>query len=152
MEIISKSEEETKGAAKKILEKIIQKKNKDKATVVALFGDLGSGKTVFVKGLSESLGVKGRLVSPTFIIERRYPVNSDEFSTLIHIDAYRLDKNSKLDFLGWSKELENKDMIICLEWPENVKNELPNDIFSVYFNVISEDRRLIIYTDDQKKE
>ncbi|MGM0482611.1 MAG: tRNA (adenosine(37)-N6)-threonylcarbamoyltransferase complex ATPase subunit type 1 TsaE [Patescibacteria group bacterium] len=152
MEIVTESEEETREAAKEILGKIINGQTRHKATVLALFGDLGSGKTVFVKGISEALGIKERVVSPTFIIERRYSVNYERFSLLIHIDAYRLEKGDDLSALNWRQELEKKDRIVCLEWPENVKEELPRDIFSVYFSALSKERRLITYKDGQKRK
>ncbi|MGM0629157.1 MAG: tRNA (adenosine(37)-N6)-threonylcarbamoyltransferase complex ATPase subunit type 1 TsaE [Patescibacteria group bacterium] len=148
MEIVTESEEETKEAAKRVLDNITERKTRDKATVVALYGDLGSGKTVFVKGVSEALGVVERVVSPTFVIERRYSVEHTDFSVLIHIDAYRLEGGGELDALKWQQELEKRDRIVCLEWPENVKEKLPRDTFSVYFTTLSKERRLITYKDD----
>jgi|GEM_PF-1762334 len=95
------------------------------ATILALSGDLGSGKTAFVKAFASALGITDTITSPTFVIEQIYllpKTNSatTAFDRLIHIDAYRLEKASELERLGWAEIAANPRNIICLEWPENV--------------------------------
>ncbi len=91
------------------------------ATILALSGDLGAGKTAFVKALASALGIKDTITSPTFVIEQIYalPKNSS-FDRLIHIDAYRLEKASELERLRWAEIAADPCNLICLEWPENV--------------------------------
>jgi tRNA threonylcarbamoyladenosine biosynthesis protein TsaE len=91
------------------------------ATILALSGDLGSGKTAFVKALASALGIKETITSPTFVIEQIYVLpNNSFFDRLIHIDAYRLEKASELERLGWAEIATNPRNLICFEWPENV--------------------------------
>lgn len=103
------------------------------ATILALSGDLGSGKTAFVKALASALGIKETITSPTFVIEQIYVlpkgvehakvsthVAATPFNRLIHIDAYRLEKASELERLGWAEITSDPKNLICLEWPENV--------------------------------
>lgn len=95
------------------------------ATILALSGDLGSGKTAFVKALASALGITETITSPTFVIEQIYVLPKDTsttagFDRLIHIDTYRLEKASELERLGWTEIATNPKNLICLEWPENV--------------------------------
>ena len=145
MEIITESEHETEKEAKRFIGLVEKNKNTEIATVIALFGDLGSGKTVFVKGISAELGVKERVISPTFVIERRYKVEHPTISTLIHIDAYRLESSSSLLAIDWRNTVREKSNLICLEWPENVEEVIPKNRFDVHFKSISEKKRSIKY-------
>lgn len=91
------------------------------ATILALSGDLGSGKTAFVKALASALGITDTITSPTFVIEQIYSLSKGAiFDRLIHIDAYRLERASELERLGWAEIASNPKNLICLEWPENV--------------------------------
>lgn len=89
-------------------------------TVVALSGELGAGKTCFVRGLAEGLGLPARSVSsPTFVIVHEYD------SRLIHIDAYRLSGPDDLESIGWEEMLDRARAVIALEWPERIAGALP---------------------------
>ena len=116
MKKLCKNISETKDFADKILSLAHKKSLKnEKATVVALSGDLGSGKTAMVKILGEKCGIKGRMPSPTFVIEKRYRVKKGlPWEKLIHIDAYRLDKESEIIRLGWNENISNKKNIIFI--------------------------------------
>lgn len=146
MEVITKNEKETKKQSSFILKECIKNKEKEKASIIALSGDLGSGKTVFVKGLAEKLGIKERVLSPTYIIERSYQTKDKKhFSTLIHIDAYRLTSEKELYTLNWEKNIKNSKNIICIEWPENVKLAIPESSLNIFFTFVSEKKRLLKY-------
>lgn len=136
---------ETKDFADKILvfaEKKALKNNK--AVVVALSGDLGSGKTATVKILGEKLGIKSRMPSPTFVIEKIYNLPKGlSWEKFIHIDAYRLDKESEIIRLGWEDIVSNNKNIIFIEWPENVKKIIPKDALWITFSHKKETERLI---------
>jgi len=116
--------------------------------VLALEGPLGSGKTRFVRGLAQGLGIDPHTVSsPTFIILQRYsqsasPSNrttgsrqhiavheSRDSLVLFHIDAYRLSGPDELDTIGFTELLESPDAIIAIEWPSRIASAL-NDIAS----------------------
>ena len=111
------------------------------ATLVALSGNLGAGKTAFVKCIARFLGVTEEITSPTFVIEKIYKLQEQKFAHLIHIDAYRLDSGSELANLGWREISENPSNIIFLEWPERVAEILPKDMKKIYFTFIDETTR-----------
>ena len=132
MKIISKSLGETEKIAREFLAKKIVK-SENSATVVGLYGDLGSGKTAFTQATAKCLGVKETVTSPTFVIEKIYKLDHQDFDHLIHIDAYRLKGGDELLHLGWEEIAKNPKNIIFIEWPERVSEILPKDIKKVYF-------------------
>lgn len=117
--------------------------HKNHATVIGLSGDLGSGKTTFVQALAHALGVTHSVTSPTFVILKRYPVRDHRFTTLVHIDAYRLAGSDELHALGFEKLLEDPASIIVIEWPEHVRDVLPDDSAMIDFQFIDDKTRRI---------
>jgi tRNA threonylcarbamoyladenosine biosynthesis protein TsaE len=95
------------------------------AQLVLLEGELGAGKTTFVQALARSLGVKERVTSPTFVIQKTYALPSSQtkhgFKRLVHIDAYRLNSLDDLRMLGWGECVADPHALILLEWPERVR-------------------------------
>jgi tRNA threonylcarbamoyladenosine biosynthesis protein TsaE len=150
----SKNVEETEKIAKIFLEKILQKENKKNgAIVVCLSGDLGAGKTAFTQAIGKHLGIKNKITSPTFVIMKKYPVPEQarygagplplirgikgvesSFNFLIHIDAYRLKNEKELLSLGWEEIINNKEHLVFIEWPENVKKIIPVGARFVYIS------------------
>jgi tRNA threonylcarbamoyladenosine biosynthesis protein TsaE len=139
--MISKSIEETGKIAKEFVENI--KPHKGLAFVVAMHGDLGSGKTTFVKMVAKEFGIENTVTSPTFVIEKIYKLENQDFDNLIHIDAYRLKSGEELKTLGWEEVSKNPKNIIFIEWPDNVKDVLPDDKQEMYFKFIDENTREI---------
>ncbi len=120
----------------------------EKGTVVALEGDLGSGKTTFSQSVGEILGVREVMQSPTFVIEKIYEINFEGFTHLIHIDAYRLDRFEELLHLGWEEICSRPENLIFIEWPERVKEIIPEDAKHIKFNFIDETTREISFDID----
>lgn len=138
--MISKSVKETNKIAKDFMTKILAKN--DSATVVGLFGDLGSGKTTFTQALGKHLGIKEMMTSPTFVLEKIYTLdNKKGFNKLIHIDAYRLDSGKDLLNLNFKEIINDPKNLILIEWPERVEDILPNNLLKIYFKFISEFER-----------
>jgi len=137
MEYISNSEKETRNLMKEMLD---ISPSLDKATVFVLEGDLGAGKTTFVKGLEDILNIE--ITSPTFNIIKRYDINYKGFKNLYHIDFYRIENVNGLDFEDILKE---KDNLIFIEWGSNVKESIPSFAKWIYFNYIDQDKRKISY-------
>jgi len=108
----------------------------NRAVVVALHGDLGAGKTTFVQVVARALGVTSAVVSPTFIIQKRYPLEGQIFSNLIHIDAYRLESAEQLSVLDWDDIVRDSSNLICVEWAENVEKILPSETKHIYLKYI----------------
>ena len=170
MKVLSKNLEETNKAAKDFLNKLSPKA--DSATIVGLFGDLGSGKTTFTQALARHLNVLEVVTSPTFVIEKIYLLNNDQklsenplrltqtclrrqanlyeeipkaFKKLIHIDAYRLDSGKELLSLQFAEIQKDPKNLILIEWPERVADILPVDLVKINFKFISENEREILF-------
>lgn len=107
--------------------------HKDHARVVALVGDLGAGKTVFVQGFAKALGIKRHLPSPTFLIFRNYDLQATGFSRLYHVDVYRLTDSGELDVLDFDKILAEPRNIVLIEWADKIKEILPKDTIWLNF-------------------
>ncbi len=120
-------------------------KPEDGALIVGLYGDLGSGKTAFVKQVATLLGIEGTVTSPTFVIEKIYKLPEGGLGAgmehLIHIDAYRLDSGQELVSLGWEHIISGGQNIIFMEWPEQVKDILPEKMKKISFTFIDENTR-----------
>ncbi|MBL7045982.1 MAG: tRNA (adenosine(37)-N6)-threonylcarbamoyltransferase complex ATPase subunit type 1 TsaE [Parcubacteria group bacterium] len=118
---------------------------KDEATVVALYGDLGSGKTTFVKAVAGELGVEQTVTSPTFVLEKIYKLEGKRFEHLIHIDAYRLDSKEELLALGWDSIVRNPKNLIFVEWADKVEEIIPESAKRLTFENVDEDTRRITH-------
>jgi tRNA threonylcarbamoyladenosine biosynthesis protein TsaE len=114
-----------------------------RAFVVALQGDLGSGKTAFAQGVAAALGIKDTVQSPTFVIEKLYKTSHPKFKKLVHIDAYRLDSADELLKLGWKETVADPGNLVLVEWPERVAEIMPDDAEIIRFEFIDENTRNI---------
>lgn len=141
--MISKSIDDTKKAAKELVQKIHP--HASKATVIALKGDLGSGKTTFAKAFASHLGIhEDDVTSPTFVIMKMYELGgSHHFNKFIHIDAYRLEKREEIERLGWKGMLSEPANLILIEWPENIGKAIPDYATKISFKFIDENTREI---------
>ena len=116
------------------------------ASLVALSGELGAGKTAFTKAVARALGVDEVVSSPTFVLEKLYTLPDGEtFKRLIHIDAYRLEKGSDLDALQLYELMRDDSNLILLEWPERVAHSLPPVVGKISFTVLPDGARKISY-------
>jgi tRNA threonylcarbamoyladenosine biosynthesis protein TsaE len=137
VEILSKSETQTKKVAKLLAEEIIKKPLKTKgAAAIGLEGELGSGKTRFVQGFARGLGIKSRLTSPTFVLIKKY-------KNLYHIDCYRLNKPKDLLDLDFKEIISDPKNIVVIEWAEKVRSILPKDTIWIKFEIINQNKRKI---------
>lgn len=111
------------------------------ATVIALQGELGSGKTTFAQAFGKILGIEEVMPSPTFVIMKSYDIDPSTssgqawhgFKKLIHIDAYRLEKKEELLHLGWDELIKDRENIILIEWPERVEDLIPKESKRILF-------------------
>lgn len=120
MKYISKTEKETYQIAAKIAKKL------KGGEIIALEGELGAGKTTFVKGLAKALKVKQRVTSPTFVLMKVYECRmpKSEIRNLVHVDCYRLDEPQELFYLGIEEYLNKKDTVVAIEWADKIKRYL----------------------------
>lgn len=128
------------------------KPDPDKATVVALTGDLGAGKTTFIQGAAAALGVDERVASPTFVIQRVYDLEDQPFTKFVHIDAYRLDSTDELSVLGWETMLSNPGNLVFIEWADRIRDALPPHTRWLQFRFIDAHTREITYDSEENTE
>ena len=121
--VVTKSDEETRKVGADFAAML---RDKD---VVALYGELGSGKTQFVKGICSSLGTKQIVNSPTFIIINEY--TSEKYTNIFHFDFYRLKHYSDVESIGFDDYMNNRG-IVLIEWPELVEDSLPANTKKVH--------------------
>ena len=137
MEVETNSPKETKKVAEK-LAKILTA-----GSAVALFGDLGAGKTVFAQGLAKGLGIKRKVISPTFVFMRSYPfLLHKKPLTFYHIDLYRGQDSGDFRNLGL-EEIFSDEGIVVLEWAEKIRDVLPKRRIDVTISVTGDKTRKI---------
>ena len=110
------------------------------AIIIALIGDLGSGKTAFVQGLAKGLDVSEKyyITSPTFTLINEYPGRHP----LYHVDLYRLEHAPELEEIGLDEILQN-DAVIAIEWAERISEEMRSSHLELRLKIISENTRRI---------
>lgn len=130
------SSRETKSLGQEIARQLTEKSRlSKKALIFALKGDLGSGKTTFIQGFIQGLGLKKRSPSPTFILFRRFSLPSRSgFSNCYHIDAYRLKKPTEFLKLGFKEIIGNDKNIVLIEWADKIRKYLPSHTIWLSFN------------------
>ncbi|MBX4195774.1 tRNA (adenosine(37)-N6)-threonylcarbamoyltransferase complex ATPase subunit type 1 TsaE [Candidatus Parcubacteria bacterium] len=138
MRIISNSNDETRKIAEEFVRSL---KAGERAVVVALEGDLGSGKTTFSQFIGETLGVHDPIQSPTFLIEKIYELRKKPWEHLIHIDAYRLDSPQELLDLGWREIVKRPGNLVLVEWADKVGEILPEDAIHIGIKHVDENTR-----------
>ena len=116
------------------------------AVIIGLYGDLGSGKTTFVQCVASHLGITKTVTSPTFVIEKIYKLEGKEFNHMVHIDAYRLENGNELKSLGFEEISKDPGNIIFVEWPERVRDIMPQDKKDLSFTFVDESTRVIEYS------
>jgi tRNA threonylcarbamoyladenosine biosynthesis protein TsaE len=126
MEVVSESPEQTKEIARDLAKKLRQ------GDVICLFGDLGTGKTVFVQGLAAGLGIKKRVLSPSFLTMR-------EYNKLVHLDFYhQTGGNIKgLDL----QEVFASRKIVVVEWADRIRKFLPKKRWDIFFEFLDDQKR-----------
>lgn len=107
--------------------------------VVLLSGELGAGKTTFMRGVGEGLGVRGPITSPTFVIARRHP-STVGGPDLIHADAYRLGSEEEFEDL----DIADETAVVCVEWGEDRAEHLSPQRLQVRIEVVGDARRVTI--------
>lgn len=133
---ITNSAQETQKVGRSLAKKLHPPK------IIAFTSNLGGGKTTFIQGLAKGLGIKRRVISPTFVLEKIYPIPKKKFA-LYHYDVYRLEADPML--IG--EILENaKTNIVAIEWAEKIKKYLPKNTVWVKITGIKDNQRKLAIT------
>ena len=146
MELITKGARKTQEFGAKVAADITSGRL---SNTIALSGELGSGKTTFVQGLAKGFGITGRIISPTFIIVRKYPIASKDkslkFKDFYHVDLYRLEGELEKEVfnLGLAYVWTEPENIIVIEWAEKIQGLIPSGATWIKFESVGEDERKI---------
>lgn len=149
MVFVTKNAEETQKIAqdfaRRFLVSLVQ--GDSLSRIIALRGELGSGKTTFVQGLAKGLGIAGRIMSPTFTIVRSHRIRSHELGIkyFYHIDLYRVEGKDQVKNLGLEEIINSSDTIVAIEWAEKITDLLPKKRWDIAFEyVLESERRLTL--------
>lgn len=112
--------------------------------IICLDGELGSGKTIFTKGIANALGIDQNITSPTFTIIKEY----DGELPLYHMDVYRL--NGNVEGIG-VEEYFNKGGVVVIEWADTIKDILPKERLDIKFKIVDENKRILVLKPYGKK-
>ncbi|MFA5048183.1 MAG: tRNA (adenosine(37)-N6)-threonylcarbamoyltransferase complex ATPase subunit type 1 TsaE [Patescibacteria group bacterium] len=140
MGLITTSEKQTIDLAQKMATKL------QGGEVLCLIGDLGAGKTAFTKGIASGLGVKNIITSPTFVLMKNYKARFGQIKQLVHIDAYRLDAGSELEYIGATEYFQDCQSITIIEWADKVKDIWPKHAIKINFKILPGNSREIKIT------
>lgn len=124
---LSNSSQKTQKLAKEIAKEILLKKcflKIKEALIIKLRGELGAGKTTFLKGFAAGIGIKDKILSPTFVIIKRFPLKNIYFENFFHIDCYRLENTQDAKSIDLKKILKERKNIVAIEWPDKIKDLL----------------------------
>ncbi len=111
--------------------------------VLLLFGDLGAGKTTFVQGLAKGLGIKERILSPTFVLQRIHNAKKSGIKTFNHVDLYRLEGKQAIETLGLSETMNDPEGVVAIEWADRLSDFKPDKGYELRFDYLDEAKRKI---------
>lgn len=142
VKFLSKNSSQTKKFGE-ILAKECLKTLRKKALVLGLIGDLGGGKTTLLQGFAKGLGIKENILSPSFIIMKKFKVKSLRFKVFYHIDCYRVSKPKEILNLGFKEIISDFKNIVAIEWADRIKKLLPKDTLILKFEFVNQNKRTI---------
>lgn len=153
-EYLTKNPEQTKKLGERLAKEILRKKNKKTAFVIGLEGELGSGKTTFLQGFAKGLGIKQKILSPTFVILKNFKITKIKnqkprtknlrFENFYHLDCYRIEKPREILALGFKEIISNPENVAAIEWASKIKKILPKNTLILKFEFIDKKRRSIM--------
>jgi len=145
---LSKNAFQTKRIGRKFAKEVLKKEGLKKAFIIGLSGDLGGGKTTFLQGFAVGLGIKEKVLSPTFVIMRKHEIKNRSFlnkKQFCHFDCYRISKPKEILSIDFKKNISDPQNIIAIEWAERVKSFLPKDTIWIKFDFVDKNTRKIIF-------
>jgi len=147
---------QTKKLGENLVKKILPPKNK--AFIVGLEGDLGGGKTTFLQGFAKGLGIKEKILSPTFVILKKFKITkrknkkqktknknakTQKFKNFYHVDCYRITEPKEILNLGFKEIISNPENIVAIEWVERIKKIIPKGTVWIKFKFLDKNTRKI---------
>ncbi len=139
--LISGSAKETQLIAAEFARQILQRHNSSQAVVLALQGELGTGKTTFLQGFAKGLGITEKILSPTFVVMKRFELKRKNFKNFYHVDCYRLKSAKDLEVLGLKEIISNPENIVAIERSEKAQKILPKKSVRIKCRHLEKDKR-----------
>jgi len=157
---ITNSARQTQKLGEKFAREVSVAELGETAFVVGLKGELGGGKTCFLQGFAKGLGVKEKILSPTFVILKKFEITKLKnqkskckmtnqnvkilkYQNFYHFDCYRIKDSKEILDLGFQEIISNPKNIIAIEWPEKIKDVLPKNTDWIEFEFINDGKREI---------
>jgi len=140
---------QTKKLGEILAKEILKTKPRKDAFLLGLEGDLGGGKTTFLQGFAKGLGIKQKILSPTFVIMKKFKIrvnscsNSCGFVYFYHIDCYRIEKPKEILDLGFKEIISDPQNIVAIEWADRIRKIMSKNTIWITFQFINKNKRKI---------
>jgi tRNA threonylcarbamoyladenosine biosynthesis protein TsaE len=108
--------------------------------IFLFYGEMGAGKTTFIKEICKVLGIKSEVTSPTFAILNEYPC--EKYGFVYHFDFYRIDKITEIYDIGFEEYLESGSLLF-IEWPEKLESLIPENARNISISIGQKNNRII---------
>ncbi len=152
----TKSHKQTQKLGENVAKDILKLGLQNRAVVLGLRGNLGGGKTTFLQGFARGLGVKDKILSPTFVISKHFKITKTQtpkpklqtkikFTDFYHIDCYRLKTDKDILDLSFKEIIYDPKNIVAIEWPERIKKILPKNTIKIDFKFVDKNKREISF-------
>jgi len=143
---ITKNTSQTRKIGEILASEILKSLSKGRgAFVIGLIGDLGGGKTTFLQGFAKGLNIKEKILSPTFVILKRFKIKHHTFKEFYHIDCYRIKKSKDILDLGLKEAVCDSGNIVAIEWADKIKSIIFRKSIIIKFNFIDDKTREIVF-------
>lgn len=140
--VITTSVQETIALGEKCMEAALKEAGQDAPLIFYLKGELGAGKTHFVKGLARALGIRA-ITSPTFVVMKKFTLSQRGKRYFFHIDCYRIYDSKDALQIGLHAVLKNPRAIVAIEWAERIEDIIPRPYWKIEFGHEGEQARKI---------
>ncbi|MBI2626467.1 MAG: tRNA (adenosine(37)-N6)-threonylcarbamoyltransferase complex ATPase subunit type 1 TsaE [Candidatus Nealsonbacteria bacterium] len=141
---LTASPAQTQKIGKELAKNILRSKRRRIAAVLGIVGDLGGGKTTFLQGFAKGLGIKQKILSPTFVIMKRFKIKDLGFNNFYHLDCYRIQKPREILDLDFKKIISNPKNIVAVEWADRIRKIMPKGTIWLDFKFVDSKTRKII--------
>ena len=149
-EYLTQNFAQTQRLGRFLAKEILKTKKKKGAFVLGLVGDLGGGKTTFLQGFAKGLGIKQKILSPTFIIMKKFLISllaprrvDSQFLNFYHFDCYRIQKPKEILDLEFKEIIAHPQNIVAIEWADRIEKILPKNSLILKFKFLSQRKRKI---------
>jgi len=147
LEYLTTTPRQTQKLGEILAKEALKTQPQKRALIIGLEGDLGGGKTTFLQGFAKGLGIEEKILSPTFIILKKFKIQSarwrTNFKNFYHIDCYRIEKPREILDLGFREIISNPGNIVAIEWADRIKNILPKNVIILKFEFMDKTTRKV---------